>query len=264
MVFFLKNRLHLTANATAQFNLWVSIPLYLSFGFGLLRDRWNPFGAGDKGHLILFGLLSAVLFGAIAFLEPTYAVLMVGLLLVTSTVLVALSAANGIFTAMGQEHLMPGQSSAVILISTWIPVIAGYLLGGVLSQTLEGLNGGAAARALFLVAAGLMIGAAVLGGLPGSASGSAVEAAAVEHAAGHPPDAAAAAGPYGDRRTDRGGPAEPDGRPGVGGLCGPCDPVLSEGPAGYDDDPDVQHGLFRRAQVRGPWAPTSTTTTAGS
>jgi Na+/melibiose symporter-like transporter len=164
VVFFLKNRLHLSANATAQFNLWVSIPLYLSFAFGLLRDRWSPFGAGDKGHLILFGAASAVLFGAIAFLEPTYAVLMIGLLLVTSTVLVALSAANGIFTAMGQAHLMPGQSSAVMLISTWIPVIAGYLLGGVLSQTLEGLNGGAAARALFLVAAGLMIGAAVLGG----------------------------------------------------------------------------------------------------
>ena len=79
VAFFLKNRLHLSANETAQFNLWVSIPLYLSFGLGLVRDRWNPFGAGDRGHLVLFGLATALVFAVIAALQPTYAVLMGGL-----------------------------------------------------------------------------------------------------------------------------------------------------------------------------------------
>ena len=151
VAFFLKNRLHLSANEVAQFNLWVSIPLYLSFALGLVRDRWNPFGAGDRGHLVLFGLATAAVFAIIAVLQPSYAVLMGGLLVATSTVLVAMSAATGIFSAMGQKHLMPGQASAVMLIASWAPLMLGSVLGGVLSQTLEMMNGANAARALFLV-----------------------------------------------------------------------------------------------------------------
>ena len=163
VAFFLKNRLHLTANQTAEFNLWVSAPLYLSFGFGLVRDRWNPFGAGDRGHLVVFGLATATAFAAIAWLAPTYAVLMGGLLVASSTALVATSAATAIFSAMGREHLMAGQASAVMLIATWIPVALGSLLGGVLSESLSALNGAHAAQVLFLVGIGLLVAAALLG-----------------------------------------------------------------------------------------------------
>src|SRR5436309_2070673 len=45
--FFLKNRLHLSAHQLAEFNLWTGIPLYVSFVFGFIRDRWSPFGGGD-------------------------------------------------------------------------------------------------------------------------------------------------------------------------------------------------------------------------
>src|SRR5271156_2299765 len=72
VLFFLKNRLHLSAHAFAQFNAWLGVPLYLSFLFGFLRDRWSPFGAGDRGHLVLFGAASAAIYGAIAFAAPTY------------------------------------------------------------------------------------------------------------------------------------------------------------------------------------------------
>ena len=162
VAFFLKNRLHLSANETAQFNLWVSIPLYLSFGLGLVRDRWNPFGAGDRGHLVLFGLATALVFAVIAALQPTYAVLMGGLLVATSTMLVAMSAATGIFSAIGQKYLMPGQASAVMLIASWVPLMLGSLLGGVLSQALEVMNGANAARALFVVGIALLCIAALL------------------------------------------------------------------------------------------------------
>src|SRR5271154_1189649 len=53
--FFLKNRLHLQANQLAVFKLWVGVPLFLAFMFGFLRDRWSPFGLGDRGHLMVFG-----------------------------------------------------------------------------------------------------------------------------------------------------------------------------------------------------------------
>ncbi len=156
VLFFLKNRLHLHAHQFAQFNLLVGIPLYLSFVFGFLRDRWSPFGAGDRGHLALFGAVSAAIYGAIAFVHPTYGLLLGGLLIATVAVLMTGSAASGIFSGMGQDHVMAGQASAMANITTFIPIVLGSLLGGVLSQVLEGMNATAAARALFLTGAGLM------------------------------------------------------------------------------------------------------------
>jgi MFS family permease len=155
LLFFLKNRLHLAAHDLALFNLWTSIPLYAGFLFGLLRDRWSPFGLGDRGHLILFGGLTAAGYAALAFAPPTYASLLIGLVLVTATIQTALGAANGIFSSLGQRHLMPGQASAVLNISTVIPSLAGFVLGGAFSQWLEAESPSAAARAIFLLGAGL-------------------------------------------------------------------------------------------------------------
>jgi MFS family permease len=163
VLFFLKNRLHLSAHGFATFNLWVGIPLYLSFLFGFLRDRWSPLGAGDRGHLALFGAASAAIYAAIAFTTPSYALLLVGLLVATMTALTAASSATGAFSAVGQEQRMAGQASAVVNTASLVPTVAGALLGGALSQTLEGMNAGAAARALFLVGAALMLAVAVLG-----------------------------------------------------------------------------------------------------
>lgn len=161
VVFFLKNRLHLSANQTAQFNLWVSLPLYLAFLPGLLRDRWNPFGAGDRGHIILFGLTTGAVYGLLAVLAPSYAALMAGLMISTATVLVGLGAANGIFSAMGQNHAMPGQAGSVMLLAGLAPTVTALFLGGALSQWLERFNGAGASQSLFLVGAALLACAAL-------------------------------------------------------------------------------------------------------
>ena len=163
ITFFLKNRLHLSAQAVATFNLWASIPLYLSFAFGFLRDRWSPFGAGDRGHLIVFGLITAALFAALAFIAPTYAVLMGGVMLVSCGNLMAGSAARGLTSAIGQDNAITGQAGAIVNIAALLPSLIAYGLGGVLSQALEGRSAGSAARILFLVGAALMIGVAVFG-----------------------------------------------------------------------------------------------------
>lgn len=163
VLFFLKNRLHLDAQAFALFNLWLGIPLYLSFLFGFLRDRWSPFGRGDRGHLVVFGVATAAIYAAIAFAAPTYGLFLGGLLAVTATSLIAASAATGVFTAMGQEHVMAGQTSAVANVATMLPTVIGTLLGGLLSETLEGVGAADAARALFLIGAGLMTAVAVFG-----------------------------------------------------------------------------------------------------
>ncbi len=163
VLFFLKNKLHLQAHELAIFNIWTGIPLYLAFAFGLLRDRWSPFGLGDRGHLLIFGLTTAAIYVAIAFVNPTYALLLAGLILVTASIQTVLGSANGIFSAIGQEHLMAGQASAVLNMATTLPLLAGFFLGGVLSQALEGQGAVTAARILFLVGAGLMAAVALLG-----------------------------------------------------------------------------------------------------
>src|SRR5882724_13655355 len=60
--FFLKNRLHLTAHEVANFRLVAAIPLYLSFVFGFIRDIWSPFAMRDRGFILLFGGISALLY----------------------------------------------------------------------------------------------------------------------------------------------------------------------------------------------------------
>src|ERR1700736_87588 len=55
--FILKSVVRLDATQVSQFRFIVSIPLFLSFLFGLARDTWSPFGLGDRGHLIVFSTL---------------------------------------------------------------------------------------------------------------------------------------------------------------------------------------------------------------
>src|SRR5258708_39931789 len=60
--FLLKNKLHLSANELATFGLLSSAPWYLSFIFGTVRDFWSPFGMGDRGYFVVFGLIASALF----------------------------------------------------------------------------------------------------------------------------------------------------------------------------------------------------------
>jgi len=157
ITFFLKNRLHLAAHETAQFNLITAIPLFIGFVFGLVRDRWSPAGAGDRGHLVVFGLASAAVYAAMAFMHPTYALLLGGVLLVTTLMQFVAGAAAGLSTAVGRHHAMTGQMSTVSNAATLAPQVLSMLIGGVLSGVLEGAGAVTAARVLFLIGAGLML-----------------------------------------------------------------------------------------------------------
>src|SRR5215475_1214281 len=70
--FFLKNKLHLEAHEVAIFWLVAAIPLYLSFVFGFIRDSWDPLGMKDRGYMLLFGGISAVLYALFAFAPVNY------------------------------------------------------------------------------------------------------------------------------------------------------------------------------------------------
>ena len=163
ILFFLKNRLHLNVQAVAGFNFWASFPLFFSFAFGFLRDRWNPFGTGDRGYLIGFGLITAVLFTGLAFIHPTYVTMLVGVLLVSSGGLIAGSAARGLTSSVGQKNSVTGQAGVIVNMAVLMPGVVAFGLGGFLSQALEGQGAVTAARTLFLVGAALMAGVALFG-----------------------------------------------------------------------------------------------------
>jgi len=154
--FFLKNRLHLEAHELANFRMLAGIPLYLSFVFGFIRDTWSPFGMRDRGFMLLFGALTAALYVYFAFTPMTYVSLLVAVLLLTISFLFVASAQNGLASTVGQQHAMSGQISAVWNVVASVPTVAALIIGGFLSDLLEGENAAEATRILFLVGAAIM------------------------------------------------------------------------------------------------------------
>ena len=154
--FFLKNKLHLTAQQLADFRLVAAIPVYLSFIFGFIRDIWNPFGMRDRGFMLLFGASTAGLYVVFAFTPISFATLLIANLLLTTSFLFVASAQTGLTSTIGQQHAISGQLSAVWNVFSSIPNTAAFLVGGSLSAMLEGENAERAARMLFLGGAAIM------------------------------------------------------------------------------------------------------------
>jgi MFS transporter len=154
--FLLKNKLRLQAHELADFRLLSAIPLYLSFIFGFIRDTWNPFGMGDRGFMLLFGIVTASLYALFAFIPITYVTLLAAVVLLTTSFLFVASAQNGLTSVLGQQHAMSGQISAVWNIFASIPTVAALLLGGTLSDVLEARSTDQAARILFFAGAAIM------------------------------------------------------------------------------------------------------------
>jgi len=163
VTFFLKNRMHLNSNDLAVFKLWIGAPLIFGFVFGFIRDRWSPFGRGDRAHLIVFGVTTALIYGAMALINPGYRVFLLGLFVATMAFRMVSAAAYGITNTIAQKHAVSGQMSSVISIGSALPDLLSFIGGGMLSQTLEGEGAAAAAHILYFCAAGLMAAIAAMG-----------------------------------------------------------------------------------------------------
>jgi MFS family permease len=154
--FLLKNKLHLEAHEMAIFSLIAGAPSYVSFLFGFARDTWNPFGMRDRGYMVLFGGLCAGVYVLFAFAPVTYQSLLIANLLLGTSFLFVSSAQNGLTAAIGQQHVMSGQVSAAWNIFGSLPGIAALILGGSISDLMEGLDAARAAHLLFFVGAAIM------------------------------------------------------------------------------------------------------------
>jgi MFS family permease len=156
ITFLLKNKLHLAPHEVANFLLVSAIPLYVAFVFGFARDRWNIFGRKDRGLMMLFGAITALVYAVFAFSPPTYLVLLGGVAIATVTYTFVHAGQQGLASQISQQHAMTGQVGALWNAFLAVPFLATYLAGGLLSQSLEGKDAPMAARTLFLVGAGVM------------------------------------------------------------------------------------------------------------
>ncbi len=161
--FILKNKLHLRAHQTALFLLIASAPIYLSVVFGFLRDRFSPFGMKDRGFMLLFGGICALVYLYFGLTSVSYVSLLIAIILVRVAFLFVSSAQSGLSSAIGQQHVMSGQVSAAWNIFGSFPGIAALLLGGSLSDLLEGRNAEFGAHVLFLTGAAIMAAVALFG-----------------------------------------------------------------------------------------------------
>src|SRR5215472_982727 len=151
--FVLKNRLHLSASELATFTLWAGVAAYFAFAFGVIRDRWSPFGLGDRGHFMLFGAGSSLLYLVFCLFRVSEAMLLTNAVLEIVCYLFLWAAWNGLASTIGQRHAMSGQMSAVWNFAGTLATFGALVLGGVLSDHLEVLNAQNSVRVLFLIAA---------------------------------------------------------------------------------------------------------------
>ncbi|HLY81136.1 MAG TPA: MFS transporter [Caulobacteraceae bacterium] len=154
--YFLKNKLHFNAIQVSEFQLVTAIPLYFGFAWGFIRDNWNPLGIRDRGYMMVFGFLCAAVYAACAFAPVTAVSLAIAMIAVTSVFLFVQSGQLGLTAAIGRQHVMSGQVSAVWNTVGSLPVLFAFAVGGFLSNALEGEHAETAARNLFLTGAGVM------------------------------------------------------------------------------------------------------------
>jgi MFS family permease len=154
----LKNQMQLSASEVSTFLAVAAIPVYLSAVFGFVRDTWSPFGTGDRGHLVLFGSLTAALYLLLAFVPVTYATLLAAVLLLRAAFRLVSSAESGLVSALAQQHAMSGQVSALWNNVLFAVSSVSLLLGGVLGGLLEPVGGERAFHLLFLTCAAVVAG----------------------------------------------------------------------------------------------------------
>ena len=128
--FMLKNQLHASAEQISTFRLWTLLPVYLAFIFGFLRDRWNPLGLRDRGLLLIFGPMTAVVFFWLAVQKVTFFNLYVGVLLVVLSTRLVVAAYQGLISLVGQERLMSGRLSTVWNAVLYVPIAISAWMAG--------------------------------------------------------------------------------------------------------------------------------------
>lgn len=135
--YMLKNQLHASATQISIFRLVTAIPMYFAFAFGLMRDQWNPFGMRDRGYFLIFAPATAIVFIVLACSNLSYRGLLAGMLLAMLLSRFLAAAYQGLIALVGQERLMSGRLSVLWNVVMSVPIIAGAIASGFISNHLN-------------------------------------------------------------------------------------------------------------------------------
>jgi Na+/melibiose symporter-like transporter len=173
--FMLKDRLHATASEVSSFRIYSAIPVYLSFVFGFVRDRWSPFGLRDRGYLLIFGPVTAVAYAWLAWQKLTFAGLMSGMLVATLAFRLVGAAYTGLISLIGREKVMSGRLVTVWQIVSSLPAVAAAFASGWAASHLD-------PKSTFLLLGGFALVTGLLGlWKPGAVYAHAYEEPAARH-----------------------------------------------------------------------------------
>lgn len=148
---YLKNTLHLGAEAVAFFGLVIGFASYIKPIAGLLSDNLTLLGTRRK-HYLLFGtLLGGLCWLLLAFLPKTYTVLLVMQTTTIAVFVIASTALGGLLVDSGKRNGSIGRlTSQRLAINNLVGLIAGPL-GGYLATQAFGLTIGICAGCFFLL-----------------------------------------------------------------------------------------------------------------
>jgi Major Facilitator Superfamily len=154
--YMLKNQLHVSAPQVSVFRLLTAIPVYAAFVFGMVRDRWNPFGLRDRGLMLLFAPLTALIYGWMALGHVSYVGLLLGMTVAMLAFRLVIAAYQGLIALVAQEALMSGRLSTLWNTGAYLPIALSVYAAGFVSEHMS-------ARETFLSAAALTLLVALFG-----------------------------------------------------------------------------------------------------
>lgn len=133
----LKNQFKFNPQQISLFQLLIAWPTYIAFVFGFARDRWSPFGRGDRGIFWIFGVMGALSFGWLAGGQPTYSRLLAGIVAATIAYRFLGASTQGLTAEVGKRRGITGRLST-LWNSIWTTLAAvSYAIGGWVSDHLK-------------------------------------------------------------------------------------------------------------------------------
>lgn len=130
VLYTLKDTLELRPTSVAAFEAITLLPVYFGFLFGFLRDRWQPFGWGDRGYLFLSVPIAICGYLWLASNPVSYVGLLVAILLIAVAFQFMNTATEALLTSLAMRHQMTGRLSALSELADVFPGIVAVLLGG--------------------------------------------------------------------------------------------------------------------------------------
>lgn len=137
VLFWLKDGLGLGPQSVALFEAVILIPAYFGFAFGFMRDRWRPFGLGDRAYFWLVGPIAIACYAWLAGSEITWTRLLAGMVVAATAIECLHATTEAQMTAAAQRYAMSGGFSVLGEIAEVVPGMIALLIGGWMASSVS-------------------------------------------------------------------------------------------------------------------------------